>query len=316
MKPSFSFRDALNAPFVLIRRRPLTVFVWGVLMTVLIGALYAVFLPVFANVPLGDDAAASQAYMSQMMAMSAASNGLSLLMYLVMLVVFNAAGRATLAPGTRDRFLFMRLGMDEVRVAVTIVAIFIGWYVALIILIVIGVVLGIALWPVSEFAAVISVLLYGLAVVILALLGWARVCLIAPATLVLGRFAFEEGWTIAKGQVLKLVGLNLAIWLIYMLAYIVLAAIVALILIGGFMGQGLSWPEHIDRLQDLMPVVRPMLIPLAATVPIFTFAYGAYIALVAAPFVRTARQLLDGAPVNPVTRTDVGREPDDTLHTV
>ncbi|WGM31601.1 hypothetical protein KKHFBJBL_01848 [Brevundimonas sp. NIBR11] len=32
MKPSFSFSDALSAPFAMLRRRPLYLFVWGLLM--------------------------------------------------------------------------------------------------------------------------------------------------------------------------------------------------------------------------------------------------------------------------------------------
>ncbi len=312
MKSSFSFSAALSAAFSLIGRQPLMIFVWGLLMVAMTGAIYAVILPVFTGMPLGDDAVVSDAYAAQLMGLSAASNGLTLLMYGVMLVIFNAAGRAALAPGTRDRFLFMRIGMDEVRVAVSIMAIFLGWYVALLMLILVGVGIGFALWAVSEIAAVVTLLIYGLAVLGLAVFGWARVSLIAPATLVLGRFAFSEGWAIARGQLLKLVGLNLAIWLIYMLAYILLAGVVAAILIGGFMAQGLVWPEQIDRVEDLMPVVRPMLIPMAVTVPIFAFGYGAYVALVAAPFVSAARQLLDG---DPVPRAEAGRDGADTLQT-
>ncbi len=312
MKPSFSFGDVLNAPFLLIRRRPLTIFVWGLAMVAMSAAIYAVLLPVFATMPVGDEMPVTGADAAAMMSLSLASNGLTILMYLLMLVVFNAAGRATLSPATRDRFLFMRLGMDEVRVAVTLIGVFFGWYVAFVLLVLIGAALVLAFWQVSEFVAVVTGLIYGLGVVVLSLFGWARVSLIAPATLVLGRFAFVEGWAIARGQVFRLVGLNLVIWVIYMLGYILLALVVAAILLGGFLAQGLVWPQDIERLADLMPIVRSMTAPLLITVPIFAFAYGAYIALVAAPFVRAARQLLDGAPVE---RPEAGRGVGDRLQT-
>ena len=314
MKPSFSFGDAIEAPLVLIRRRPFAVFVWGLLMIAVVAAIYAMLLPILINLPWEQADAAMEAYIGEMIQVQLVSNALTIVMYLVMLVVFTAAGRATLDADRGDRFLFLRLGMDEVRVAVVVVACFVGWYVALLLLILIGVGLGLALYAAGQATMMITLLIYGLVVFVASLIGWARISLIAPATLILGRFAFAEGWTIAKGQVLKLLGLNVLIWLIYMICYIALALVVAAILIGGFFAQGLTWPQNVQHPQDLMPIVQPMLIPLAATVPVFAFGYGAYMALVSAPFVRAARQLLDGAPV---VRPDIGQDaaPEDTLQT-
>jgi Na+-driven multidrug efflux pump len=143
MKPRFSFGDAIGAPFVLIRQRPLAVFVWGSLMIAMAAAIYSLILPAFLSLPLEAGAQeAWNAYTVEMLQLQALSNGLSLLMYLMLLVIFNAAGRAALSPGVRDRFLFMRLGMDEVRVAVVVVGTFLGWYIALLVLILLGVGIG------------------------------------------------------------------------------------------------------------------------------------------------------------------------------
>ena len=300
MKPTFSIGEALEAPFALIRRRPLTVLGWGIGMLAVVAAIYAVMIPLFLRLPWGEGDAMMDAYTGEIVQLQAAINGLNIVLYLVMLVMVNAVGRAVLAQGRGDAFLFMRLSMDEVRVAVVIVATFIGWYVALVVLVLIGVALGAALWSTGQAIAVSVVIIYGVLVFIGVIVGWVRVSLMAPATLILGRFAFTEGWAIAKGQVLKLIGLNLLVWLIYMLSYLVLAAIVAAILVGSFFAQGLVWPSVVDSPLDLMPLVRPMTIPFLATLPILAFSFGSYLALISAPSIVAARHLLDGVPLPPV----------------
>lgn len=300
MKPTFSIGASLEAPFALIRRRPLTVFGWGLVMFAVVAAIYALMIPLFLRLPWGQGDALMDAYAAEIIQLQAAINGLNLVLYLVALVLVNAVGRAVLAAGRRDAFLFMRLGMDEVRVAVVIVATFLGWYIAVILLVLIGVALGAALWSMGEGIAIGVVVLYGIAVLIGAIVAWVRVSLIAPATLILGRFAFAEGWAIARGQVLKLIGMNVLIWIIYMLAYIGMIAIIAAIVVGGFFGQGLEWPSVVDSPLDLMPLVRPMTIPVLATLPILIVSFGSCMGLITAPSVVAARQLLDGTPLRPV----------------
>jgi len=312
MKPSFDIGDALAAPFNLIGRRPLTVFAWGLMMFAVVAALYSLLIPIFLRLPWSEGEAAMEAYTSEIMQIQLVSNGINLVMYLVMLLAMNAAGRAILAPGRKDPFLFLRLGMDEVRVAVVIVATFIGWYVALVVLILMGVALGFALWPTGEATAIVTLLIYALVVFILAIAGWVRVSLMAPATLILGRFAFAEGWAIARGQVLKLIGMNVLIWVIYFVSYLVFVLLIAAILIGSYFGQGLSWPETVTSSADLLPLVRPMTLPLLATLPIFAFSFGAYIVLIAAPSIVAARQLLDGVP-SPATTVPAAVMPPDAL---
>lgn len=298
MKPSFSFNDALSAPFVLLRRRPLYLFVWGLMMTALMAAMYALMIPLVAALPLeqAENAAAMDQYVTEMSGFSAAINGMSLLLNLVALLIWTAAGRAALSMGQGDRFLFLRLGMDELRVAVAIIAVFVGWYVAFFLLALIGVGLSMALWAVNEAAAVLVMLVYGLAVVAASIWAFVRVSLIAPASLVLKRFAFAEGWSIARGQVWKLIGLNVLVWLIYVISLVLLYAVVGAILVGAFFSQGLSWPIDIRSAADLEPVFRPMLAPLALTAIPFAFGFGWVMTLYAAPNVVAARQLLDGVP--------------------
>ena len=298
MKPSFSFNDALSAPFVMLKRRPLYLFVWGLMMTALMAAMYALMIPVFAAIPFdqADNAAIMDQYMMEMSRFSAAINGMNVLVYLAMLLIWTAAGRAALSPVRGDRFLFLRFGMDELRVAVAIIAVFVGWYIAFLVLVLIGVGLAIALWAANEALAVTVMLVYGLAVAIASIWALVRVSLIAPASLILKSFAFAEGWAIARGQVWKLIGLNLLVWLIYMISAILLYAVVGAILVGAFFGQGLSWPADVQSTADLEPVFRPMILPLVLTAIPFALGFGWIMALYAAPNIIAARQLLDGVP--------------------
>ena len=299
MKPRFSFNDAVSAPFGLLRRRPLYLLVWGLLMVAVTAAMYSLMIPILAAIPFGDGSeAAAEAYVQEVSRFTGVINGVSLLSYLVMLLIWTAAGRAVLSPGRGDRFLFLRTGMDEVRVAVAVVGIFIGWYVALLILILIGVGIGMALWAVNEQAAVVTLIGYGLLIFAASIWALIRLSLVAPASLILKRFAFAEGWTLARGQVWKLIGLNLVVWVVYMLSAILMYAVVVGILAAGFFGQGLTWPSDVQSVADLEPVFRPMIAPLALTAIPLALGFGWVMALYAAPSVIAARHLLDGPPIS------------------
>lgn len=297
MKPSFSFNDALSAPFVLLRRRPLYLFAWGLIMMALVAVIYSLMIPLFLDVAAaGDRTEAWDVYMMESIRLQAALNGFNVLMYLIMLLTWTAAGRATLAPSQGDRFLFLRFSMDEVRVAVVIVAGFLAWYVALLVLVLIGVGIGAALWSTGQAATIGVLIVYGVLVSIACVWGWLRISLIAPASLILKRFAFAEGWAIARGQMWKLFGLNLVVWLIYMLAAIATYGLAAAVLVGSFYAQGLTWPQTIESAVDLEPLVRPMILPALLILIPFSLMFGWVMALYAAPGIVAARQLLDGVP--------------------
>ena len=297
MKPGFSFNDAVGAPFALLRRRPLSLFVWGLIMAALVAAFYGLMIPALGSmIGAPDRDAAFDTYLTESIRLQATVNGMNIVMYLVMLLTWTAAARATLSPDRGDPFLFLRLGMDEVRVAVTLIAVFFIWYIVLIVMVLIGVGIGLALWSQGHATDIGVLIAYGLLVFALSVWGWLRVSLIAPASLILKRFAFTEGWMIARGQMRKLLGLNLVIWIIYMISTILIYAAVGAILAAGFFGQGLVWPHDIDSVADLEPLLRPMLLPALGTVIPMSLGFGWVMALYAAPGVVAARQLLDGIP--------------------
>lgn len=314
MTPGFSFNDAVGAPFLLLRRRPLYLFVWGLMMMALVAAMYSLLIPLMASmVGSASGEEAFDTYLMESIRLQAAINGMNIVMYLVMLLTWTAAARATLSPGRGDRFLFLRLGMDEVRVAVTVVAVFIGWYIALLVLILLGVGIGAALWSSSRATAVGVLIVYGLLVFALSIWGWLRVSLIAPASLILKRFAFAEGWALARGQMWKLLGLNLVVWLIYMVSLILMYALAGAILVGSFFGQGLQWPAQVESYADVQPLIQAMIVPALVTLIPFSIVFGWVMALYAAPGVVAARQLLDGVPTAPVGPILEDAPPVDTL---
>ncbi len=314
MTPGFSFNDAVGAPFLLLRRRPLYLFVWGLMMMALVAAMYSLLIPLMASmVGSASGEEAFDTYLMESIRLQAAINGMNIVMYLVMLLTWTAAARATLSPGRGDRFLFLRLGMDEVRVAVTVVAVFIGWYIALLVLILLGVGIGAALWSSSRATAVGVLIVYGLLVFALSIWGWLRVSLIAPASLILKRFAFAEGWALARGQMWKLLGLNLVVWLIYMVSLILMYALAGAILVGSFFGQGLQWPAQVESYADVQPLIQAMIVPALVTLIPFSIVFGWVMALYAAPGVVAARQLLDGVPTAPVGPILEDAAPVDTL---
>ncbi|WP_309628035.1 hypothetical protein [Brevundimonas sp.] len=314
MKPVFSFSDAIGAPFVLLRRRPLYLFVWGLMMMALVAAMYSLLIPLMASmVGSASGEEAFDTYLMESIRLQAAINGMNIVMYLVMLLTWTAAARATLAPHRGDRFLFLRLGMDEVRVAVTVVAVFIGWYIALLVLMLLGVGMGMALWSSSQATAVGVLIVYGLVVLALSIWGWLRVSLIAPASLILKRVAFVEGWALARGQMWKLFGLNLVVWLIYMVSLILIYALAGAILVGRFFGQGLQWPAQVESYADVQPLVEAMIVPALATLIPLSIVFGWCMALYAAPGVVAARQLLDGVPTIPVGPIPEDAPPVDAL---
>jgi len=290
----FSFADALAAPFRLIRRHPLAVFVWGASMIVVTALIFWVLIANLKDLPVGQDmdAAASQAFALKMQSVSIMSNGLSIIQMLLTVVLYTAAMRATLYIGQKDRFLFLRVGMDEVRVAVVILALYIGCVALMVIAMLIGLVLGFAAWAVSPTAMVMVLLPYGLLICAGLLIAWSRVCLILPASVALKTFAFAEGWQLAKGRLWRLVGLNVATGLIYTVIYTIVFTLVIIALVAVFMASGAAWPQDPHTLGDFAGVVRTMTAPvLIALVPLSAL-YGVALCLVMSPLTRACQVLL------------------------
>ncbi|CAN5154106.1 hypothetical protein BH10PSE2_BH10PSE2_16760 [soil metagenome] len=312
MKRGFSIGEALGAPFALLRRRPISVFVWGAVTVALSGLAWALILPSLSTLspemmrPGGQMDAASLAALNRM---SAGLNGLNLLNFLVGLIVFTAILRATSRPARGDAFAFLRLGMGEVRVAVGIIAIAIGsWLVAVVLTL-----LGIALWfgvaSLGQPASVAIVVVYG----IVATLAWlwllGRIILIVPLSLIQNTFAFDEGWALGKGQSGKLILTAILSWIILLLVEVIGVLLIGAAGMGIAVAMGFVMPDmnSLSTLQEGIEAFRPLAVPAMILAIPACLLFGLLQAIWAAPLASAAMQLLgssgvDGDPIAPGAR--------------
>ncbi|HEY1072318.1 hypothetical protein [Brevundimonas sp.] len=298
MTTAFSIGEALASGFRLTRRRPLRVWAWGVVSaapSLLFGAL---MLRMFGAVSM--EAMASEepsaAFVGQMMQFQAWSGLANILQALIWVVVTAAIFRTVLFPERAARFAGLKLGMDEVRVAVVALAMIVGFYAAAIVIALVAFAVGAGLWFVSEAAAVALGLLTALAA---GLAVWGvllRACLIMPASVALGDFAFVPGWKLSKGQVLRLLGLSLAIVAVVLAIEAALLAVIAAVL---FLLAGINVFSLAAMLEQGAPpeVDWGVLIPwaLAAFVPL-SWLQGFLTTVMAAPYAQACRSLLAQAP--------------------
>ncbi|MDQ1153368.1 hypothetical protein [Brevundimonas sp. SORGH_AS_0993] len=296
MVETFSIIDALRAPLRVIRRHPLTVFVWGLLIVGFVMAMMLMVFGALADIPLSPNAEPPPQLMGQFIAMQGVSMLLNLEQLVLGVMVWAATMRATFRIGRPERYFFLRAGMDEVRLAVVGLALFAGAYAAVIAFVIVAAVLSALIWQFSQTAALMVGGVLFLAMIAGVALAMARVSMIAPATLLLRRFAFREGWALGKRRVWRLFGLLVSTWLIYMLVYFVLAfgVIVTLFFSGAF--AGLADAQDATTFGELFP--SPTVLGGVAAFILLpgSFVYGAVITLLNAPFAAACRELLDGAP--------------------
>ncbi|GLK47614.1 hypothetical protein GCM10017620_05870 [Brevundimonas intermedia] len=296
MTKSFSIGEAMVTPSRVIRRHPLAVFAWGfVIMAFSLGAV-ALMFGALADFPLADGAEPPPEMFGQLMAFQGVSMLLNFGQMFLAVVIWAATMRATLRIGQPDRFFFLRVGMDELRLAVVGLALFFGAYVAVIILVMLGFALGFTLWQINEPAAVIAGVVMSLALIVAVAVAMARLSLIAPATMMLKRFAFVEGWTLGKRRTLPLLGLLACTWLVYMALYFVAAFVIIVVLFASGVFAGFGQGAVPETFGDLFPTTGSVWAVVALLLILGSFVYGVVLTLLSAPFVSACRQLMDGAP--------------------
>lgn len=295
MVEAFSISDAMLAPVRVIRRHPMAVFVWGFVVVAFSLVMMSLIFGALADIPLSAETEPAPEALGRLVAMQGVSMMLNVGQTVLAVLVWAATMRATLRIGRPERFFFLRAGMDELRLAVVGVALFAGTYVAVILFVLLSAVVIAVIWQINQTAAVLVGGVAFLLLIVAVAFAMARLSMIAPATMILQRFAFVEGWRLGKGRTLRLFGLLACTWLIYVLVYFVLAfvVIVALFLSGAFTAlQGLETAATFGELFPSPPVMWGA--ALAVLLP-GSFVYGAVITLLSAPFAAACRELLDGA---------------------
>ncbi len=312
---TFSITEAAAEPFRLVGRRPLATLVWGLVMLLpVVGslALMIPFLTQMAAMGAFDPETASDSVMfgedfAARMQFQMWSGWLNLVQMLTLLLVTTAVIRAVFAGRRSDGIAFLRMGMDEFRVAVIGVAIGVGMYALVIIAVLLAVAVGFAFWSIPDPWRWLSYLGLGGTAVFGFLLLWGRLSLLAPASIHHKDFAFVQGWKLGKGQSWRLLGLMIVLFLICLLigvVFLVLAAVVIGV-IGGGMG-AFSDPDAIEAWFMSLPE-RPAMLAGAGAILLLPMAYlqGFSQALMTAPYAYVVARL---APAPISTDTAVAPE--------
>lgn len=310
----FSIGEAVGAGFGLIKRRPLSVFVWGLLTILPAAASMGVMLPMMesmidtvaqAGTGTGTDAGSTimpDGMMAQMMQLQGVMAPLNALRFVLGVVVYTAIVRAVVRP-KESRYFSLRLSMDEVRVFVVSLALIVGVIVGMVLLSLLGVAVGAGLWQIVGPAQGLVTALLVIGCILAALLLGGRLSLLVPATVRFRTFAFAEGWTLGKGRSWSLVGVIVLLVLIIIGLEIVVGGLLAGVILGVLGASGFD-PQTVvngdnpfESLQGLARANWPLL---AAGIVVGAMLYGMLAAILTAPFASVVRQLSD-AEVAPVT---------------
>lgn len=300
----FSIGTAIGEAFSLVRRRPLSVFVWGLLLMAPVMAGMGLMLPMMgdllSDMPAhgGDPDHWGPEFHARMMQFQGANALMQLGQLALTVVVYTAIMRAVVRPKERS-FFSLRLGMDELAVLVVGIAVIVGLYAGMIVLGLLGAGIGFSVWSLGAPANGLIIAAMVVVFVLAILLALARVSLIAPASVLTRSFAFVEGWRMGRDRTGALFGMSVLIVLIILAIELVLMAI-------GFgvfavaANAGMDWslhrgPMHGNPFAGAEPYLRAHWPWLALAAVAFSGVYGMLITLSVAPYASACRQLATGA---------------------
>jgi hypothetical protein len=306
----FSIGTAVNDAFGLIGRRPLAVFVWGLILVVPSAAAFGFMLPMMGDMVAAmelqrADGGAHDAAFAEMMQFQAVSWLFNIVQLLLMVVVYTAIMRAVLRP-RESSFFSLRLGMDELRIAVVGLALIVGLYAAMIVMVLIGGAIGFAVWGAGSpmnWLVIIGLIVTGFVAVLIAL---ARVSLIMPASVLYRTFAFAEGWRLGRDQTLPLFGMMLLLLLLLMVVQFVVYGIgIAIVVSAGISGGIDRASLHSDNMaanpfEGLTAMFAANWPWFAVGALVVAMIYGLLLTLHVVPYASACRQLADSGPLSNV----------------
>ncbi len=287
---------AISEGFLLIRRQPGAVLLWGVTQIVFTAAALAVMAPVyyamFAAFRAGAGPAALQATSPQAMQARSISYLINLVQLLVSSVIWCAAFRAVLHP-ERSRFGFLRLGLAEVFVAVLLLGAYVAAGISLFVaVLVFGIVIALLVVMHLIWAAALVGVLAGVGFLVALVYLALRFSMVGPMIVEDGRFHLGDSWTLTRGHVGSLFMIGLLIFVVALVVQIVLLILFVAIgggalaaLAGGFQ----NIPALFQQPPQLLVSRLGLLFAVAALIWIPVF--GCLFAIVAAPWARAYRDL-------------------------
>lgn len=298
MTHGFQIDEALADGFRLIRRRPGSIFAWGVVLAlpVLLSAIVMIDLLMTIGLEaMAENADASPQALAAMMRMQAWSMLINVVQLIGYVLIIAAICRAVLwperAPG---RFFDLRVGMDEARVAVAGLAVMAGCYGVMLVVLLLAFAFGAAFWMVSETAAVVLGVAVGLAGIVGIVWAGLRTSMIMPLSIASQDFAFVEGWKMTKGRVGMLLGLfaaTLAVTFLVHVLFLIVAGLIALGVSIPFWPQLAAWAQSAS---SGFPAFNPLVVAVAGIAAFIAIAayYGVIVAIWIAPGVSACRQML------------------------
>jgi hypothetical protein len=296
---NFSIGTAVGAGFGLIKRRPVSVFVWGLLTVIPAAASLGAMLPMvgdFMETTARADpesATASSAMMAEMIQLQSMISLVGLVRLVLGVVIYTAIVRAVVRP-RESSFFSLRVGMDELRVFVVSLAIIIGVVISVIAFSILATLIGAGVWQAGGALRGLAIVALVIGCFVGALLIGARLSLLVPASVRFQSFAFVEGWNLGKGRTWSLVGLILVLVLIVFGIEIVIggvfgAVMLAVVGAGGFDPE--AWTAAGNPFANLSGLAQanwPLLIVGGLVAAVL---YGVLTAILTAPFASAVRQL-------------------------
>lgn len=297
----FSIGTSIGDGFGLVTGRPLSVFVWGLLVLAPTFGSVALIFPmmgdIFANMPAaGAEPEGYSPFNDQtfagMMQFQLASALLNVGHLAIIAIVYTAIFRAVLRPAERG-FFSLRVGMDELRVAVVGLVIGVVLYIAMIVLALVGAALVFALWSSDPVAGVWALGGYGLLVLLGICWVMARVSMMAPASVLYRDFAFTQGWRLAAGKAWPLFGMMLLILLMILVIEMVLVLIGVAGLSGVWAASGMVWAAEANPFPGLNDWLVANWYWVVIGAVVLSFFYGMVLTLAVGPFASACRQLAE-----------------------
>jgi hypothetical protein len=234
--------EVIEAPFRLIRQQPVAVAIWGLPHLALVVASFLVMRPVQSALVSGNPQAVSAGF-GMMLGRMIPLYVFSLALWTVTIA---AAQRAILRP-ERSGFFYLRLGMDELRMTLLAIVLFILSYIGLVAL---GIAAGVF---VMTFGAAMGVglktlLLVPIGLALVALFIWVevRLSLVFPLTLLRRRIVIGESWRLTKGRFWTLFGAYLVLFLLMCAIWIAVASVTGASYMSALMKSGLN-PAGMNR---------------------------------------------------------------------
>lgn len=304
----FSVTSAVAEPFRQAARRPLATLIWGLVLLAPTVVALAAIVPIvsslaisgaFEHGPGGAEVTPSDPDFQAVMQFQIWTQLANIAQLFTVLLVTTAIIRAVFAGRRGDGPAFLRIGMQELYVAVIGVTVGVGMIILVVIGVLLAVALGLALSGMPEPWRILTYVGMGIVLTIGCLALWGRLALLVPASIRYDTFAFAEGWKLGRGQTRRLLGVMVLMFLIGIVICIavILAAALVVALVGG--GIAATDPDALLNWLETLPQRPAMLVGLGVVLLLPTaWVHGFCQLLATAPFARAVRDLAGepGAP--------------------